>query len=76
VRVSAGILQLKFASAFGLVTRVIGGAGQAVIWLGLAIINRPNQMTAWPAPPITLVTRPNAEANLSWNLKLRPYLPW
>ena len=41
VRVSAGILQLKFASAFGLVTRVIGGAGQAVIWLGRLMMANP-----------------------------------
>ena len=32
--------------------------------MGLAIINRPNQRTAWPAPPITCFIRPKAEANL------------
>lgn len=41
LRVSAGILQLIFASAFGLVTRVIGGAGRAVIWLGRLMMANP-----------------------------------
>ena len=36
--------------------------------MGLAIINLPSHRIAWPAPPMTFVTRPNTEANLSWRM--------
>ncbi len=41
VRVSAGVLGLKFASAFALITKVIGGAGQAILWLGRLMMANP-----------------------------------
>lgn len=41
VRVSAGGLGLKFASAFALITKVIGGAGQAILWLGRLMMANP-----------------------------------
>ncbi|EPY4542073.1 phage tail tape measure protein [Klebsiella pneumoniae] len=41
VRVSAGVLGIKFASAFGLIKQVIGGAGQAILWLGRLMMANP-----------------------------------
>ncbi|HCI8904706.1 TPA: phage tail tape measure protein [Klebsiella pneumoniae] len=41
VRVSAGVLGIKFASAFGLIRQVIGGAGQAILWLGRLMMANP-----------------------------------
>lgn len=41
LRVSAGVLGIKFASAFGLIKQVIGGAGQAVLWLGRLMMANP-----------------------------------
>lgn len=41
VRVSAGILGIKFAGAFGLIKQVIGGAGQAILWLGRLMMANP-----------------------------------
>ncbi|SXE76853.1 Uncharacterised protein [Klebsiella variicola] len=36
--------------------------------IGLANISLPSHRIAWPAAPITFVTRPNTEANLSWRM--------
>lgn len=41
VRVSAGVLGIKFASAFGLIKQAIGGAGQAILWLGRLMMANP-----------------------------------
>ncbi|PJR62915.1 phage tail tape measure protein [Klebsiella sp. K-Nf6] len=41
VRVIAGVLGIKFASAFGLIKQVIGGAGQAILWLGRLMMANP-----------------------------------
>lgn len=41
VRVSAGVLGIKFASAFGLIKQVVGGAGQAILWLGRLMMANP-----------------------------------
>lgn len=41
VRVSAGVLGIKFASAFGLIKQVIGGAGQAILWMGRLMMANP-----------------------------------
>lgn len=41
VRVSAGVLGIKFASAFGLIKQVIGGVGQAILWLGRLMMANP-----------------------------------
>ncbi|EPH3435601.1 phage tail tape measure protein [Klebsiella michiganensis] len=41
VRVSAGVLGIKFASAFGLIKQVIGGTGQAILWLGRLMMANP-----------------------------------
>ncbi|HDS1151306.1 TPA: phage tail tape measure protein [Pluralibacter gergoviae] len=41
VKVSAGLLSLKFTSVFGLITKVIGGVGQAIIWLGRLMMANP-----------------------------------
>ena len=41
VRVSTGVLGIKFASAFGLIKQVIGGAGQAILWLGRLMMANP-----------------------------------
>ncbi|HCQ6670416.1 TPA: phage tail tape measure protein [Klebsiella oxytoca] len=41
VRVSAGILGIKFAGAFGLIKQVIGGASQAILWLGRLMMANP-----------------------------------
>lgn len=41
VRMSAGVLGLKFTSAFGLIKTVIGGVGQAIVWLGRLMMANP-----------------------------------
>lgn len=41
VKVSAGLLSMKFTSVFGLITKVIGGVGQAIIWLGRLMMANP-----------------------------------
>ena len=41
VRVSAGVLGLKFTSVFVLITKVISGTGQAILWLGRLMMANP-----------------------------------
>lgn len=41
VRVSAGVLGLKFSSAFGLIGKAIGAVGQGIVWLGRLMFANP-----------------------------------
>lgn len=41
VRVSAGVMGLKFSSAFGLIGKAIGSVGQGIVWLGRLMFANP-----------------------------------
>jgi hypothetical protein len=41
VRMSAGVMGLKFSSAFGLIGKAISSAGKSVIWLGRLMLANP-----------------------------------